>query len=99
MNLTPTPTPTPTPNPNRNPNPNPRQVGATYRRAWARARGALLLLLLGCAHVTVALQLAATLRGGAPLDARAQVLFSTSPHTSPTPTLSSNNMQSLQPQP
>ena len=48
-------------------------VGATYRRAWARARGALLLLLLGCAHMTVALQLAATLRDGAPLDARAQV--------------------------
>ena len=48
-------------------------VGATYRRAWARARGALLLLLLGCAHVTVALQLAATLRDGAPLDTRAQV--------------------------
>ena len=49
-------------------------AGATYHRgaAVARARGGLLLLLLACAHVTVALQLAASLRDGAPLEARAQ---------------------------
>ena len=32
-------------------------AAATYHRAWARARGALLLVLLGGAHVTVALTL------------------------------------------
>ena len=43
-------------------------VAATHGRAWrlARARGALLLLLLACADATVLLHLAGALRDGAP---------------------------------